>query len=39
MKSLKKVTMFQNGIKEEGMKALFNGLSFNTDLEVINHLS
>lgn len=34
MKSLKKITMFQNGIREPGMKALLKVLPLNPDLEV-----
>jgi len=30
--------MFQNGIKEEGMKSLFKSLSLNPELEVSNNL-
>lgn len=35
MKSLKKITMFQNGIKEDGMKAIFESLAFNPELELL----
>ena len=34
MKSLKKISMFQNGIRENGMKALLKVLPLNPDLEV-----